>query len=67
MRFSAGTSIPSLNEDGARKILIYWPDEERRRTVSQIAEQAWENRAQATELEDQARSLVERTIEEGAR
>jgi len=67
MRFSAGTSIPSLNEDGARKILIYWPNEERRRAVSQIAELAWENRAQATELEDQARSLVERTIEEGSR
>ena len=65
MRFSAGTSIPSLNEDGARKILIYWPDEERRRSISQIAEQAWENRAAATELEDQARGLVERAIEEG--
>jgi type I restriction enzyme S subunit len=67
MRFSAGTSIPSLNEDGARKILIYWPDEERRRSISQAAEQAWENRAVATELEDQARALVERTIEEGGR
>lgn len=67
MRFSAGTSIPSLNENGARKILIYWPDEERRRTLSQIAERAWENRARATELEDQARALIERTIEEGGR
>jgi len=65
MRFSAGTSIPSLNEDGARNILIYWPNEQRRWSISQAAEQAWENRASATELEDQARSLVERTIEEG--
>lgn len=67
MRFSAGTSIPVLQEEGSRKILIYWPDEERRHAISRIAEQAWENRAQATELEDQARSLVERTIEEGGR
>ncbi len=67
MRFSAGTSIPVLQEEGARKILIYWPDEERRHAISRVAEQAWENRAQATELEDQARALVERTIEEGGR
>jgi len=67
MRFSAGTSIPVLQEEGARKILIYWPDEKRRHAISRIAEQAWENRAQATELEDQARTLVERAIEEGGR
>ena len=67
MRFSAGSSIPVLQEEGARKILVYWPDEERRHEISRIAEQAWENRAQATELEDEARTLVERTIEEGGR
>ena len=65
MRHSAGTSIPSLNEDGARKILIYWPDDDRRRNISRIAEKAWDNRALATELEDKARILVERAIEEG--
>lgn len=67
MRFSAGSSIPVLQEEGARKILIYWPDQERRHSISKIAEQAWENRALATDLEDEARSLVERTIEEGGR
>lgn len=67
MRFSAGSSIPVLQEKGARKILIYWPGEKRRHEISRIAEQAWENRATATELEDQARILVERTIEEGGR
>ncbi len=67
MRYSAGTSIPVLQEEGARKILIYWPEEGRRHEISKVAEQAWENRALATELEDEARTLVERTIEEGGR
>lgn len=67
LRHSAGTSIPSLNEDGARRILIYWPDKERRRTISRVAERAWENRARATELEDEARALIERAIEDGGR
>jgi type I restriction enzyme, S subunit len=67
MRFSAGTSIPALSEEGAAKTLIYWPEKKRRRELSRIAERAWENRAKATELEDQARALVERTIEESGR
>lgn len=65
MRHSAGTSIPVLQEDGANKILIYWPDANRRHAISDVAEKAWENRALATELEDQARTLVEHAIEEG--
>jgi len=65
MRHSAGTSIPVLQEGGAEKILIYWPDADRRHSISNIAEKAWENRALATELEDQARALVEHAIEEG--
>jgi len=65
MRHSAGTSIPVLQEDGASKILIYWPDKTRRHTISNIAEEAWGNRALATELEDQARALIEQAIEEG--
>lgn len=67
LKHSSGTSIPVLQEDGARKIQIYWPEEKRRREISVIAEQAWEYRARAVELEDEARSLVERTIEEGGR
>lgn len=66
MRFSAGTSIPSLNENGARQILIYWPEKQRRREIGKIAEKAWEDRAKATEIENQARALVENTIEHGA-
>lgn len=65
MRHSAGTSIPVLQEEGAEKILIFWPDAERRHSIGSIAEKAWENRALATELEDQARALVEQAIEEG--
>ena len=56
-----------LQEDGAKKIKIYWPDAEKRHQISAIAEKAWENRARAVELENEARSLVERTIEEGGR
>ena len=65
MRHSAGTSIPVLQEDGAERILVYWPDANKRHSISKVAEQAWENRALATELEDQARNLVERAIEDG--
>lgn len=65
MQHSAGTSIPVLQEEGAEKILVFWPNEERRHSISSIAEKAWENRALATELEDQARALVEQAIEEG--
>jgi type I restriction enzyme S subunit len=67
LKNSSGTSIPVLQEDGARKIKIYWPDAGKRHQISAIAEQAWENRARAVELEQEARTLVERTIEEGGR
>ena len=65
MRHSAGTSIPVLQEDGASKILIYWPDKARRLQIHQAATIAWEKRARAVDLEDEARALVERAIEEG--
>lgn len=67
LKHSSGTSIPVLQEDGAKKIQIYWPEEEKRREISAVADQAWENRARAVELEDEARALVERTIEDGGR
>jgi type I restriction enzyme S subunit len=67
MRHSAGTSIPVLQEDGASKILIYWPDKARRLQIHQAATIAWEKRARAVELENKARTLVERTIEAGGR
>lgn len=65
LKNSSGTSIPVLLEEQARKTLIYWPDEELRRTISTSADQAWEQRAQAVELESEARTLVERAIEQG--
>ncbi|MBF0212267.1 MAG: restriction endonuclease subunit S [Magnetococcales bacterium] len=67
MKHSSGTSIPVLQEEGARKIMIYWPSQEHRHKIGTIAEQAWENRALATDLEDQARTLVEDAIEAGGR
>jgi type I restriction enzyme S subunit len=67
MRHSAGTSIPVLQEDGATKILIYWPGKKRRFHIHEIASEAWEKRVQAIDLENEARALVERAIEEGGR
>jgi type I restriction enzyme S subunit len=67
LKHSSGTSIPVLQEDGARRILIYWPDPAKRHALSAIAEKAWENRARAVELESEARALIERAIEEGGR
>lgn len=67
LKHSSGTSIPVLQEEGAKKIQIYWPEENRRHSISDVAEKAWENRARAVELENEARALVERTIEEGGR
>lgn len=67
LKNSSGTSIPVLQEVGAKKIQIYWPEQEKRHAISAIAEKAWENRARAVELEDEARTLVERAIEEGGR
>lgn len=63
MQHSAGTSIPVLQEEGARKIKIYWPDETKRHAISGIAAAAWAYRADATQLEDEARATVEGTIE----
>lgn len=65
LKHSSGTSIPVLQESGARRIQIYWPDKKRRHAISKMAEEAWENRAKSVELEAKARILVERAIEEG--
>lgn len=67
LKNSSGTSIPVLQEDGAKKIQVYWPDARTRHQVSTIAEKAWENRARAVELEQEARMLVECSIEEKGR
>lgn len=67
LKNSSGTSIPVLQEDGARKIQIYWPASEKRHEIGALAEKAWENRARAVELELEARTLVERAIETGGR
>lgn len=67
LKHSSGTSIPVLQEDGARKIKIYWPSREKRHEISGLAEAAWENRARAVELEHEAIALVERAIEAGGR
>jgi type I restriction enzyme S subunit len=65
LKNSSGTSIPVLQEDGARKIKIYWPSPEKRREIGSLAEAAWEKRARAVELEREAIARVEHAIEAG--
>ena len=62
---SAGTSIPVTQETGAKRIRIYWPSEQRRNAISRLAEDAWESRCCATEIEGKAISMVETAIKEG--
>ena len=67
LKNSSGTSIPVLQEEGARRIKIYWPSRDKRHEISGLAEEAWENRARAVELEHEAIALVEHAIEAGSR
>ncbi len=66
LAWSAGTSIPVLQEVGAKKIRIYWPDQEVRWDISEHAEKAWELRCQATDHDEEAISLVEEAINKSA-
>lgn len=66
LAWSAGTSIPVLQEVGAKKIKIFWPEEKIRRKYSLEAERAWELRCEATNLDEAAIKLVEESIEAAA-
>lgn len=66
LAWSAGTSIPVLQEVGAKKVRVYWPEKAVRRKISEAAERAWELRCQAIELEERAVKLVEDAIKAAA-
>ena len=66
LSWSAGTSIPVLQEYGAKKIRVFWPEDDTRWALSKAAEEAWEKRCLATELEEEAVKMVEDAIEAAA-
>jgi type I restriction enzyme S subunit len=66
-REASGSSIPHLEENRIRKLIIPWPNEAIRTAIGRKILRAMSLRDDAASAEDEARSLVERTIEEGAR
>lgn len=65
-REGSGTSIPHLDEKRIKRIRIPWTDQENRDRLGKKVLQAIELRDQACDLDAEAISLVEQTIEEGA-
>lgn len=63
MQYSAGSSIPVLQEAGAKRIKVYWPNKETRTKISNAANEAWEYRAKGIMLENLARACIEEIIE----
>jgi type I restriction enzyme S subunit len=65
MREATGSSIPHLEVKRIKNIQIPWPDEETRHQLAHKVLLAKRLREDASDLEIQARQLVERTIREG--
>ena len=65
-RTPIGGSIPNIRADAIESIVIPWPEASKRKAIGAPVYQAWRDRQRAAELEDEARALVERTIEEAS-
>ena len=65
-RESAGSSIPHIEASRIRNLVIPWPDQETRHMIAVSAAQALNLRDAACDLENEARALVECTIEGAA-
>lgn len=65
-REASGSSIPHLEEGRIKRLLIPWPRESVRNAIGQKILEAIELRDDAVIAEDDARTLVEHTIEERA-
>jgi type I restriction enzyme S subunit len=65
-RESAGSSIPHIEVSRVQNLEIPWPDAKIRRESGKPAMEAQDLRDEACELENQARALVEKAIEEAA-
>lgn len=66
-REASGSSIPHLEEGRMRRLVIPWPNEPIRNAVGEKVLEAISLRDNAVDVENGARSLVERTIEERGR
>lgn len=66
-REASGSSIPHLEESRIKKLVIPWPDESIRMAIGQNIIEAMSLRDEAVTAENDARSLVERAIDEGGR
>ncbi|WP_188366109.1 methylation-associated defense system restriction endonuclease subunit S MAD5 [Marinicella pacifica] len=67
IRTAAGSSIPHLSVSDVQKLLIPRGESEFEEEVNDMVWKAGRDRAEAQQLEDEARILVERTIKEGGR
>lgn len=65
-REAAGSSIPHIEVSRIQNLEIPWPDKEIRCKIGEPAMKAQDLRDEACELENQARALVEKAIEEAA-
>jgi type I restriction enzyme, S subunit len=65
-REAAGSSIPHMDATRIRSLSLPWPDAARRHEISRTVVDAFELRDRAAKAEDEARALVERTVEEAA-
>lgn len=66
-REASGSSIPHLEEGRIRRLSIPWPRDSVRQAIGEKIVEAMNLRDAAVDAENSARSLVERTIEEGGR
>jgi type I restriction enzyme, S subunit len=66
-RTPIGGSIPHIHPKDIESLCIPWPEEDVRYAIGVKIVDAWDKREEAARLEDEARFLVERTIEEGCR
>lgn len=67
IRTAAGSSIPHLSVPDVSRLLIPRCDSALEAEINELVWSAGHKRAEAQEKEDQARTLVERAIEEGGR
>jgi type I restriction enzyme S subunit len=65
-RESAGSSIPHIDASRIRNLRIPWPDMNTRQEIASFANSALHLSDDACDLENEARSLVEQTIEGAA-
>lgn len=67
VRTASGSSIPALWPSYLKSLFVVKADSVFMKAIDADVRKAFEMRVQATNLEDQARALVERAIEEGGR